>query len=77
MDIQAEKLSLLQTIMNLNDEGSILDLKALLATRKTDWFDELNDAQQKSVLRGLEQADQNDTVPHSEAVKLFGKWGLK
>lgn len=61
MDIQAEKLSLLQTILNLNDEGSILDLKALLASRKTDWFDELDEAKQKDVLEGLRQADKGAT----------------
>jgi predicted transcriptional regulator len=77
MDIQAEKLNLLQTIINTNDEGLIMDVKAILFNRKSDWFDELSDEQQRDVMEGLAQADRSETIPHSEAVKLFGKWGLK
>jgi hypothetical protein len=77
MDVQAEKLNLLQTIINTNDEGLIMDVKAFLSNRKTDWFDELSEEQQKDILAGLAEADLGETVPHAEVVKLFGKWGLK
>ncbi len=77
MDLQAEKLSILQTIVNSNDDGLIMDVKAFLSSRKIDWFDELGEEQQKDVLEGLAEADRGETVAHSEAVKLFGKWGLK
>ena len=77
MDLQAEKLNILQTIMNSKDEGLIMDIKAFLSDRKVDWFDELSLEQQNDVLAGLAEADNGDTVPHAEVVKLFGKWGLK
>lgn len=77
MDLQAEKLSILQTILNSDDEQLILGVKAFLSSRNTDWFDDLNKEQQEDVLEGLAEADRGETVPHSEAVKLFGKWGLK
>ncbi|MBB6110449.1 hypothetical protein [Mucilaginibacter lappiensis] len=77
MDIQAEKLSLLQTILNSNDEGLIMDVKAFLSGRKADWFDELGTEQQKDILESISEADRGETVPHAEVVKLFGKWGLK
>jgi hypothetical protein len=77
MDLKAEKSNILQTIMNTNDEGFIMDVKAFLSGRKLDWFDELGNEQQKDVLEGLAEADRGETVPHSEVVKLFGKWGLK
>ena len=77
MDLQAEKLNILQTIMTTKDEGLILDIKAFLSGRKADWFDELSTEQQKDVLEGLAQADNGETLPHAEVVKLFGKWGLK
>ena len=77
MNIQAEKLNLLQTIISTDDEGLIMDVKALLNNRKSDWFDELSEAQQNDVIEGLTQADNGETVPHAEVVKLFGKWGLK
>lgn len=77
MNIQAEKLNLLQTIMNTNDEGLIMDVKAFLSGRKADWFDELSDERQKDVMEGLAEADRGETVAHAEVVKLSGKWGLK
>jgi predicted transcriptional regulator len=77
MDLQAEKLNILQTIMNSEDEGLIMDVKAFLSDREIDWFDELGEEQQKDVLEGLAEADRGETAPHAEVVKLFGKWGLK
>ena len=77
MNIQAEKLDILQAIMSSDDEGLIMDIKAFLSSRKSDWFDELSENQQKDVLEGLAQADDGEVVPHEDAVKLFGKWGLK
>jgi predicted transcriptional regulator len=38
---------------------------------KDDWFDELSEEQQKIILEGLAQADNGETVSHTEAVKLF------
>jgi predicted transcriptional regulator len=75
--MHAAKLDILQTIMNTNDEGLILDVKAFLSNRKADWFDELNEDQQRDVLEGLAQADRGETISHNDVVKLFGKWGLK
>ena len=77
MDLQAERLSILQTIINTEDQGLIKDVHAFLASRKNDWFDELGPEQQQDVLEGIAEADRGETVPHEEAVKLFGKWGLK
>lgn len=77
MDIQSEKMNLLQAIINTDDEGLIMDVKALLFNRRTDWFDELGAEQQQDVLEGIAEADRGETVPHAEVVKLFGKWGLK
>jgi hypothetical protein len=77
MDLQAEKLSILQAIMGTNDESLIMDVKAFLSNRKADWFDELSTEQQKDILEGLAEADRGETFSHAEAVELFGKWGLK
>jgi predicted transcriptional regulator len=77
MDLQAEKLNILQAIMDTKDEGLIMDIKAFLSDRKVDWFDELSAEQQNDVLEGLAEADNGETVPHAEVVKLFGKLGLK
>ena len=77
MNLQAEKLNILQAIIETNDESLIMDVKAILSDRKQDWFDELSEEQQKDVLEGLAEADRGETLAHTEVVKMFGKWGLK
>ncbi|RYE33173.1 MAG: hypothetical protein EOP42_08565 [Sphingobacteriaceae bacterium] len=77
MDIQTEKLALLQTIINTEDISLILDMKNTLTNREIDWFSNLNQEQQNDIDEGIAQADRGEIIPHNEVVNLFGKWGLK
>ena len=49
MNIEAEKLSVLQQIINTNDVDLIMDIKQLLNSKEVDWFDGLSKAQQNDV----------------------------
>ena len=42
MDIQAEKLSLVQAILEIEDISLIKKVKKILKSRDHDWFDDLN-----------------------------------
>jgi hypothetical protein len=72
MDIQAEKLKLVQAVLNINDINLIKEVEDLLISRNHDWFDDLTDDQQQSVLRGLEQLDRGEGIPHKEAIARLG-----
>ena len=73
MDIQAEKLSLVQAVLNIEDMSLIQDIKNLLEDSQTDdWFDDLTEEQQQSVIRGIDQADRCETISHAEAVARLG-----
>ncbi|WP_295655101.1 hypothetical protein [uncultured Mucilaginibacter sp.] len=72
MDLQAEKLDLLQAIISTNDESLIRDIQSLLKNRDADWFDELNSEQQADVLEGILQLDNGKSFDHEEAKKRFG-----
>ncbi len=73
MDIKAEKLNWIQAILNIEDIGLIQDIKKLLEDSLTnDWFDDLTQEQQQSVLRGLAQLDGGDVITHEEAVLRLG-----
>jgi len=72
MNLQAEKLKLVQAVLNINDIGIIKEVENLLKTRNRDRFDELSEDQQQSVLRGIEQADQGETITHDEAIARLG-----
>ncbi|MGN6395541.1 MAG: hypothetical protein ACTHMI_08245 [Mucilaginibacter sp.] len=72
MNIQAEKLKLVQAVLNINDINLIKEIENLLISRNHDWFDDLSEEQQQSVLTGLEQLDRGEGVPHSEVAARFG-----
>jgi hypothetical protein len=72
MDLQAEKLKLVQAVLNINDISIIKEVGNLLKTRNHDWFDELSEGQQQSIIRGIEQADKGETITHDEAITKLG-----
>ena len=72
MNIQAEKLNVLQQIINSDDVNLIKDIKSLLSSRDMDWFDGLSKTQQSDVVEGLEQLDKGNSFSHEEAKSRFG-----
>lgn len=72
MNIQAEKLKLVQAVLDINDIGLLKEVENLLNVRHLDWFDELTDEQQQSVLKGLAQADRGEGISHQEAIARLG-----
>ncbi len=71
MDLQSEKLNVLQQIINSNDESLIRDIKSLITSRDFDWFDGLSKHHQNDVLEGINQLDRGETFSHEEAKKRF------
>jgi hypothetical protein len=72
MDLQAEKLSLVKAVLDIEDVSLIKKIKKLLKRSDHDWFDDLTEEQQQSVLIGLAQADRGEMIPHEEAMRRLG-----
>ncbi|WP_442587094.1 hypothetical protein ACSBL2_13695 [Pedobacter sp. AW31-3R] len=72
MNRQAEKLNVLQQIINSDDVNLIKDIKSLINNRDMDWFDGLSKSQQNDVSEGLNQLDSGNFFSHEEAKKRFG-----
>lgn len=72
MNIQAEKLNVLQQIINTDDANLIKEIKSLLSNRDLDWFDGLSKTQKADVTEGISQLDNGDVFSHEEAKKRFG-----
>ena len=72
MNLQAEKLKLVQAVLDIEDIDLIKEVESLLETRHRDWFDDLSEEQQQSVLRGLAQADRGEGISHKEAIARLG-----
>jgi predicted transcriptional regulator len=72
MNLQEEKLNVLQHIINSDDVDLIKDIKSLISNRDMDWFDTLSKAQQNNVAEGINQLDNGNFFSHEEAKKRFG-----
>ena len=72
MDIQAEKLSLMRSILDIEDMSVIRELKSFFKQREHDWFDDLSEEQQESVDQALAELDRGEGIPHEEAMRWLG-----
>jgi hypothetical protein len=72
MDLQAEKLKLVQAILNIDDVDMIKKVKQIFKKSDHDWFDDLTEKQQQSVMKSLEQLDRGEGIPHEEAIARLG-----
>lgn len=72
MNIQAEKLGILQQIINSDDANLIKDIKSLISSRDMDWFDGLSKTKKSDVTEGIAQLDAGEFFSHEEAGKRFG-----
>ena len=73
MDIQSEKLGLIQWLVQLTDESMIARIRAL-QNEKMDWWNCISDDEKAEIEEGLLQADQGEVTPHSEILKKYEKW---
>jgi len=57
------------------DEKTIKMIHAMLEVeQESDWWDELDPEAQKSIERGLKDADTGKITPHETVMKKYRKW---
>ncbi len=64
MNIEAQKVRLIERITQIENQTIIEQINALLEQNEADFYEELTDKQQESAKRGLAQAKSGDTVSH-------------
>ena len=70
MDIQAKKLELVQLILNTDRPALLEKISQLLKLGKeVDWWSDIPESVKESIEISLEQAEQGETIPHSEVIK--------
>lgn len=76
MNIETRKINLIHWITRLTDEGVLEQIESL-KNKDSDWWDELPESVKNSVEKGIEQADNGETVPHENVIKeVKAKYGL-
>ena len=76
MNIQAEKLNLIEWISKLNDISVIEKLKKLKEdySNSNDWWDALKKEELESINRGLKDFEEGRVHSHETARKIYEKY---
>ena len=76
MNMQAEKLELIQMLLETKDKDLIKQVKSLfnIHQKGDDFWDEMPDTIKESVERGLRQSEAGEGIPHEKVVKRLAKW---
>ena len=75
MNLDSEKIKIIDWIANITDETVIAKIKLLKDhPKETDWWDEISEAEKASIERGLEDIKAGRVIDHSEVKKLYEKW---
>ncbi len=72
MDIQAEKISLAQMLLQTEDITILKKVKAIFYSKENDWWDELSQSQKESIEEGLVDFEKGRTIPYDEVKKQLG-----
>ncbi|HOO83341.1 MAG TPA: hypothetical protein PLS94_02160 [Prolixibacteraceae bacterium] len=76
MNIQTEKLDLIEWISRLNDTSIIEKLRVIKNdySKSKDWWDSLNKEELKSINRGLKDFEEGRIHSHDSARKTYEKY---
>ena len=76
MNIQTEKLSLIEWIAKLQDSSIIEKLKMIHDnyTKTSDWWDEISIEEKNSINRGLKDIEKGNVHSHETAKKFYEKY---
>jgi predicted transcriptional regulator len=76
MNIQAEKLSLIEWILKLQNKSVIAKLKRIQEEHidSEDWWNELSKEEKESIERGLKDIEEGRIHSHESVRKIYGKY---
>ena len=76
MNIQTEKLGLIEWIAKLKDSSIIEKIKEVREDYKktSDWWDEISESEKQSIQRGLKDIEQGKVHSHKAAKEVYGKY---
>ncbi len=74
MDLQAEKIRLIEWLAGLNDAKTLQEFIKLKNKKEADWWDEISPEERSEIEEGLAQADQGEVTPHNEVMEKYKKW---
>lgn len=69
MDIQTEKLNLIQWLAGLNDVDTIKEFITLKKEKEADWWDEISEEERSAINEGIAQLDRGEGISYEQVMK--------
>ena len=60
--------------LNASQKKVVLSVVKGFAQEEENWWNEVEDAAQESIAKGLKEADHGKVTPHKEVMKRYKKW---
>lgn len=77
MDIQAEKLKLINWLTDVTEPSVIKQFIALKNDQAADWWDQISEEERAEIEEGLAEADRGEVFSHEEVMSKYDKWRSK
>ncbi|MGB3850655.1 MAG: hypothetical protein WA958_11855 [Tunicatimonas sp.] len=74
MNIEIQKVRLIERITHIDDPTIIDQINDILEQDESDFYEELTDEQRAAVRKGLSQVKSGSTIPHEEVKKMYQQW---
>lgn len=74
MNLETEKLEILQLILNTDKTELLMKIKALLIEDELDWWDQLSEEEKQEIEVGLQEAEFGKLIEHDKVMESFRKW---
>ena len=74
MDIQVEKLHLIEWLAGLNNTTVLKQFIALKKEQEKDWWNQISGEEKSEIEEGLAQANKGEVVTHKEVMAKYKKW---
>ncbi|MEI6748444.1 MAG: hypothetical protein ACOYMF_00875 [Bacteroidales bacterium] len=77
MNLSAEKLEIIQRIIDIQDNDLIALLKKIISAphvSEADWWDTVTQEERASINKGLEDIQQGKVYSHDQVRKKYEKW---
>ena len=74
MDLQAEKIRLIEWLAGVNDTEILTEFITLKEEKEKDWWDEISDEERAEIRHGMDQADEAELLTHEEVMSKYKEW---
>jgi hypothetical protein len=74
MNIQAEKLELIECLARINNFSLIDKLKSIKAEYSNDWWDQISKEEKDAIQQGLLDIEAGNVKTHEEVKQIYAKY---